>query len=77
MICCWQLTHKCYSESLVIHEQALVLFSKPGLESNLDFEKQHRDIIVRFGRYPHRNEILGRSSTEAEKEFLTEPNSSF
>lgn len=43
----------------------------------LDFAIRHRDIIVRFGRYPHRNAVLGRESTPEEIEFLKQPNSSF
>ncbi|WP_394248749.1 DUF924 family protein [Vibrio profundi] len=66
-----------HSESLVIHEQAVELFSQEGLEHNLDFEYKHKVIIERFGRYPHRNEILGRSSSEEEITFLQEPGSSF
>lgn len=66
-----------HSESLAIHDQALRLFDQPGLEENLDFEHRHRDIIVRFGRYPHRNAILGRESTPEELAFLEEPGSSF
>ncbi|MDF1646955.1 MAG: DUF924 domain-containing protein [Legionellaceae bacterium] len=61
-----------HSESLHIHQQALHLFSEPGLEQTLAFEKQHFEIIKRFGRYPHRNDILQRVSTEEEKHFLTE-----
>ena len=59
-----------HSESPVVHEAAVKLFSQPGLEENLPFELQHRDIISRFGRYPHRNEILRRASTPAEIDFL-------
>lgn len=66
-----------HSESLIIHEQAVKLFGQPGLEYNLDFELKHKVIIEKFGRYPHRNEILKRSSTEAELEFLRQPDSSF
>ena len=66
-----------HSESLVIHEQAVALFSGASLENNLKFELMHKKIIERFGRYPHRNEILGRKSTAAEIEFLNEPGSSF
>jgi uncharacterized protein (DUF924 family) len=40
------------------------------LESFSTYAKKHRDDLVRFGRYPHRNEILGRESTEEEKEYL-------
>ncbi|AYO56057.1 DUF924 family protein [Acinetobacter wuhouensis] len=66
-----------HSESKIIHEQALKLFEGLGNPVNLDFEKKHKIIIDRFGRYPHRNEILGRESTVEEIEFLTQPNSSF
>ncbi len=66
-----------HSESKTIHEKALQLYSEPGLEFNLDFEKKHKAIIDRFGRYPHRNPILGRKSTEEEIKFLKEPDSSF
>lgn len=66
-----------HSESLVVHEEAVCLFSEPGLESNLEFEYKHKKIIERFGRYPHRNEILGRTSTPEELAFLKESGSSF
>lgn len=66
-----------HSESARIHEQAVALFSKPGLENNYDFELKHKAIIDRFGRYPHRNALLGRSSTAEELEFLQQPGSSF
>ena len=66
-----------HSESLAIHTQAVQLFSQPGLENNLSFELRHQEIIDRFGRYPHRNAILGRTSTAEELTFLSEPGSSF
>ena len=66
-----------HSESALIHETAMELYSQPGLEFNLDFEKKHKAIIDRFGRYPHRNAILGRTSTEEEVAFLKGPESSF
>ncbi|MDZ7919612.1 DUF924 family protein [Rhodoferax sp.] len=66
-----------HSESPVVHEEAVRLFAQPGLEYNLDFERRHRAIIDRFGRYPHRNAILGRTSTLEELAFLSEPGSSF
>ncbi|MFS1459688.1 hypothetical protein BCT35_11490 [Vibrio lentus] len=66
-----------HSESLLMHEQAVLLFSQTGLENNLDFEFKHKVIIERFGRYPHRNEVLGRASTPEEVEFLQQPGSSF
>lgn len=64
-------------EVLLIHEAALRRFAEPGLESNLDFEKRHKTIIDRFGRYPHRNASLGRSSTPEEIAFLRKPGSAF
>lgn len=66
-----------HSESLLIHEEAVRLFSLPGLEDSLKYEYMHLNIIKRFGRYPHRNKILGRESTAAEIEFLKGPNSGF
>lgn len=67
-----------HSESLVLHDEALRLFASPGMAaSSLDFERRHRAIVERFGRYPHRNAILGRVSTPEELAFLSEPGSSF
>ena len=66
-----------HSESLKIHEIAMELYSQPGLEGNLEWEIKHKDIIARFGRYPHRNEILGRDSTKEEILFLKRPGSRF
>lgn len=66
-----------HSEQIEHHHLAMKLFSEPGLESNLEFEKRHKAIIDRFGRYPHRNNILERESTEEEKAFLSQPGSSF
>ncbi len=45
--------------------------------NSLDFAIRHRDIIARFGRFPHRNALLGRASTPEESEFLSQPGSSF
>lgn len=66
-----------HSESLVIHTQAVQLFAQPGLEGMLFFEKKHQAIIARFGRYPHRNALLGRTSTPEELAFLALPGSAF
>lgn len=59
-----------HSESLIIHKTALKLFQEEGMEENLKYEREHYDIIKRFGRYPHRNVVLGRVSTNEEREFL-------
>jgi len=66
-----------HSESLAIHAVALELYRKNGIQGNLDYEIRHRQIIERFGRYPHRNAILGRQSTQEEIEFLKQPGSGF
>ncbi|MCF9033652.1 DUF924 family protein [Acinetobacter nectaris] len=66
-----------HSESKVIHEHAVVLFEKLGNPLNLEFEYKHKVIIDRFGRYPHRNKVLGRKSTAEEETFLTQPDSHF
>lgn len=66
-----------HSESALVHAQAVALFSQPGMEDTLRFELRHKEIIDRFGRYPHRNTILGRTSTLEELAFLSEPGSSF
>ncbi|BBN81719.1 membrane protein [Pseudoalteromonas sp. A25] len=66
-----------HSESKTVHVQAVELYKALGNEDNLSFELKHKSIIDRFGRYPHRNAILGRTSTPEELEFLEGPNSSF
>ena len=78
-----------HSESLKIHEMAAELFSNNaepsqgskselvGAISSLKSQRAHSRIIQRFGRYPHRNDILGRESSEDELAFLKQPGSSF
>ncbi len=66
-----------HSESTSIHVVADSLFLENAPKGNHDFELRHKAIIDRFGRYPHRNEILGRESTAEELAFLKEPGSSF
>ena len=66
-----------HSESAVVHEEAVRLFTALGIANNVDFELRHQAIITRFGRYPHRNAILGRPSTPDELAFLQQPGSRF
>lgn len=66
-----------HSESSAMHEVAMKLFNEPGLEPNLAAEVRHKAVIDRFGRYPHRNAVLGRTSTAEELAFLKTPGSSF
>lgn len=66
-----------HSESKLIHEQAQKLFLEFAPTDNYEFELKHKIIIDRFGRYPHRNKILGRTSSAEEIEFLKQPGSGF
>jgi uncharacterized protein (DUF924 family) len=71
-----------HSENLDHQLRSVVLFealarSAPELNSTLDYAYRHRDVIAQFGRFPHRNDILGRESTPAEIEFLKQPGSRF
>ena len=66
-----------HSESRQIHQVAESLYRANGLPKNYEFELKHKAIVDRFGRYPHRNEILGRVSSAEEIEFLKQPGSSF
>ena len=66
-----------HSESRRIHTLAVALFESLGEPESLDYELQHKAIVDRFGRYPHRNKALGRTSTAEEIAFLKTPGSSF
>lgn len=67
-----------HSENLADQERAVALFSQIGLsEAGRRAVLRHREIIARFGRFPHRNAVLGRASTPPEIAFLAEPHSSF
>jgi uncharacterized protein (DUF924 family) len=70
-----------HSENLAHQRQAIELFSTlkdyPECASGVDYAHRHLKVIERFGRFPHRNEILGRETTPEEAEFLKQPGSSF
>jgi uncharacterized protein (DUF924 family) len=66
-----------HSESRPIHRVAERLFRENASKDSHDFELRHKAIIDRFGRYPHRNAVLGRESTPEERAFLAQPGSSF
>lgn len=71
-----------HAEGIVMQEESLRLFTRlvaeaPGLQGMLDYAQRHHDVVQRFGRFPHRNEILGRQSTAEEVEFLRQPGSRF
>lgn len=66
-----------HSESLDDQRRCMELFEASGNTDMLKWAKAHHDIIARFGRFPHRNAVLGRDSTAEEIAFLEEPDSSF
>lgn len=70
-----------HSEDLADQKRAVTLFQSlpamPGRREYLDYAVRHRDVIARFGRFPHRNAALGRPSTPEEAAFLEQPGSSF
>ena len=66
-----------HSENLAVQDEALPLFKKYASVKDYKYAEKHREIIARFGRFPHRNVILGRKSTNEELEFLRQPGSSF
>lgn len=67
-----------HSESLPDQEYCVSLFENAGDDpEGLDFARKHRDVIRRFGRFPHRNAALERETTPEEEEFLKQPGSGF
>lgn len=59
-----------HSEDLAHQDQSVALFTSSGLESNIRFAEHHREIVRKYGRFPHRNEILSRESTKEELAYL-------
>ena len=59
-----------HSEDPAHQDASVALFEAAGLESNARFARHHRELIRRFGRFPHRNAILGRRSTPEELAYL-------
>lgn len=66
-----------HSEEKEDQSKCVELFKELGREKNLKFAIKHKEVIDIYGRFPHRNKILGRKSTPAEQKFLTQPGSSF
>ena len=66
-----------HSENISVQDAALPLFKKYTSEKDFEYAKKHHEIIARFGRFPHRNILLGRKSTNEEMVFLKQPGSSF
>jgi uncharacterized protein (DUF924 family) len=62
-----------HSESLADQETSLQLFFEAGLDDNIPFAQHHHDIVEHFGRFPHRNAILGRTSTPEEIAYMNSP----
>lgn len=63
-----------HSESLEDQDFSVELYDKNDLKENLRFAKHHRDVVKRFGRFPHRNKVLARDSTDEEIEYLKTSN---
>jgi uncharacterized protein (DUF924 family) len=59
-----------HAEDRAVQARSIELFARLGLAENLDYAHRHKEVIDRFGRFPHRNEVLGRESTAAEREFV-------
>jgi uncharacterized protein (DUF924 family) len=70
-----------HAEDAAAQQRSLALFGalaeESGLAAPLEWAQKHADVIARFGRYPHRNAILGRASTPEEVVFLSQPGSRF
>lgn len=66
-----------HSEDLEVQRRSVHLYEKLGLDTVTDFARRHKEVIERFGRFPHRNAALSRTSTDAEKAYLAEPGSGF
>ena len=66
-----------HSEDLAVQESALPLFERFSDPRTADVARRHRDLIARFGRFPHRNTFLGRESSAEELDFLQMPGSRF
>ena len=66
-----------HSEDIDIQDRSLPLFKELTGEMTYDYAVKHRNIVARFDRFPHRNAILGRPSSDEELEFLKQPGSSF
>jgi uncharacterized protein (DUF924 family) len=66
-----------HAEDLQAQDEGVALIAAKAPPGALDWARRHRDVIARFGRFPHRNDILGRPSTPEEIEFLKQPGSRF
>ena len=75
--CHFMLMPMMHSEDIGIQNTSLPLFEQYTSKLTYDYAVKHRDIITRFGRFPHRNSMLGRPSSRDEEQFLTQPGSSF
>jgi uncharacterized protein (DUF924 family) len=71
-----------HAEDLALQQRSVALFKAlaaedSAMEGAADYARRHRDVIARFGRFPHRNAALGRESTDAERAYLAQPGSGF
>lgn len=76
-----------HAENMRLQQRSVELFEalhaqapaaeRPRFAEFADYARRHRDVIARFGRFPHRNAVLGRDSTAAEREYLAQPGAGF
>ena len=66
-----------HSEDIEVQDRSISIYERYADRDTLEYAKQHRDVIARFGRFPHRNAVLGRESTPEEIEFIQTPGSAF
>lgn len=76
-----------HAEDLALQDRAVDLFTqlsedvsvdeRPTYLNYLDYARRHREVIARFGRFPHRNQVMGRVSTAAERTYLSQPSTGF
>ncbi len=62
-----------HADSRAMQDLSVAKFAELGREDNLAFARDHRDVIRQYGRYPSRNAVLGRASTDAERDYLKRP----
>ncbi|QFY63094.1 DUF924 domain-containing protein (plasmid) [Rhizobium grahamii] len=66
-----------HAEDIAQQDRSVALFAELGDPEFLDYARRHREVIASYGRFPHRNRVLGRQSTEAELRYLAQPGAGF
>ncbi len=66
-----------HAENIAHQNRSVALFTELGDGEYLDYARRHRDLIASYGRFPHRNQALGRTSTDSEARYLAQPGAGF